>query len=79
MQVRLNDVMVNNCPRLLTDQITDLTHSIVIPLDGSDQPYVIPLTLQGVTSSLPIRKPTIAEYDVSLATSSFTYKRQTHL
>jgi hypothetical protein len=69
--------MVNDCPRFLTDQITDLTHSIVIPVDESDQPYVIPLTLQGVTSSFPTRKPTVAEYEslphLSLTSDEPTY------
>ena len=60
MQVRLNDVKINETPRFLTDNPTELTHSIVIPLDDSDQ--VIPLMLVGVASSFPTRKPTREDY-----------------
>ncbi len=63
LQVRLNDVTVNKCPRFLTDNITDLTHSIVIPVEGSETPYVIPLALSGMASSFPTGKPTVAEYE----------------
>lgn len=63
LQVRLNDVMVNNCPCFLTECITNQTHSIlVIPVDGSNQPYMIPLVLQGVTSSfVPTCKLSVTE------------------
>ncbi|KAI2491972.1 hypothetical protein MHU86_22592 [Fragilaria crotonensis] len=77
MQVRLNDVIVNDCPRFLTDQLTDLTHSIAIPFDGSAQPYVIPLSLHSVTSSFPTRKPTIAEFE-SLPHFSLTSDEPTY-
>jgi hypothetical protein len=63
MQLRLNDVIVNDVPRFLTDNPTLLTHSLVVPTDDFDQPYVIPLTLFGVASSFPTRKPTIQEYE----------------
>ncbi|KAI2513195.1 hypothetical protein MHU86_1233 [Fragilaria crotonensis] len=63
MQVRLNDVIVNDTPRFLTDNVTDLTHSLVIPVDDTDTPYVIPLSIQGVTSSFPTRRPTVDEYE----------------
>lgn len=64
MQVRLNDVIINDTPRFLTDTVTDHTHSIVIPMDDNEAPYVIPLSLQGVTtSSFPTRKPTTEEFE----------------
>ncbi|KAI2495419.1 Reverse transcriptase (RNA-dependent DNA polymerase) [Fragilaria crotonensis] len=63
MQLRLNDVKVNDVPRFLTDQPTELTHSLVIPIEQSDTPYVIPLSIIGVASSFPTRKPTREEYD----------------
>lgn len=47
MQVCRNDVIINDTPRFLTDNVTDHTHSIVILMDGGDTPYVIPLSLQG--------------------------------
>ncbi|KAI2500399.1 Reverse transcriptase (RNA-dependent DNA polymerase) [Fragilaria crotonensis] len=63
MQVRLNDVTISETPRFLADQVTDLTHTISIPTEDSDNPYIIPLTLHGVTSSFPTRKPTPEEYE----------------
>jgi hypothetical protein len=63
MQVRLNDVMISETPRFLTDNVTDLTHTIAIPTDDPATPYVIPLSLHGVTSSFPTRKPTPEEYE----------------
>jgi len=63
MQLRLNDVTVNDAPRFLTDDPTPLTHSLVIPTDECDKPYVIPMTLHGVASSFPTRKPTVTEYE----------------
>ena len=53
MQVRLNDVVVNEVPRFLTEEVTDHTHSLVIPIEDSPTPYVIPLSLHGVTSTFP--------------------------
>ncbi|KAI2512367.1 hypothetical protein MHU86_2029 [Fragilaria crotonensis] len=63
MQLRLNDVLVNDVPRFLTDTVTDLTHSLVIPTDATDAPYVIPLSLRGITSTFPTRRPTTTEYE----------------
>lgn len=63
MQVRINDVIINETPRFLTDRPDEFTHSILIPDENTDRPYVIPLTLQGVTSTFPTRKPTTEEYE----------------
>jgi hypothetical protein len=63
MQVRLNDVKVNETPRFLADKITDYTHSLVIPTEQLGSPYVIPLSIRGVSSSFPSRKPTIEEFE----------------
>lgn len=65
MQVRLNDVTINKTLRFLTDNATDLTHSIVIPLATGDfdARYVIPLSLTGVTSTFLTRKPTVEEIE----------------
>ena len=62
LQLRLNDVKVNNLPRFLTDEPDERTHSLVIPTDDGE-PYVIPLTLKGVASSFLTRKPTKDEYE----------------
>jgi hypothetical protein len=63
MQLRLNDVTVNDVPRFLTDKPTPLTHALVIPTDDFDDPYVIPMSLHGVSSTFPTRKPTVDEYE----------------
>ena len=63
MQLRLNDVTVNDVPRFLTEQPTLLTHALVIPTNDFDDPYVIPLSLHGVSSTFPTRKPTVEEYE----------------
>lgn len=63
MQVRLNDVKIFDTPRFLTEHPNELTHTIVIPMADSDAPYVIPLSLKGVSSSFPTRKPTQEEFD----------------
>ena len=39
-----------------------LTHALVIPTDDFDDPYVTPMSLHGVASSFPTRKPTVEEY-----------------
>ena len=66
MQLRLNDVVVNKVPRFLTEEVTDHTPLLVIPIEDSPMPCVIPLSLRGVTSTFPTRKPTVAEYETLL-------------
>jgi hypothetical protein len=63
MQLRLNDVTVIDVPRFLTDKPTPLTHALVIPTDDFDDPYVIPMSLHGASSTFPTRKPTVDEYE----------------
>ncbi len=62
MQLRLNDVTVNDVPRFLTEKPTPLTHALAIPTDDFANPYVIPMSLHGVSSTFPTRKPTVEEY-----------------
>jgi hypothetical protein len=62
IQLKLNDVRCELCPKFLARRPTDTTHTISIPDDGDDD-YVIPLQLKGVTSFFPTRKPTQEEYD----------------
>ena len=63
MQLQLTDVQVNDVPRFLTEQPTEHTHLLVIPIKNSDMPYVIPFTIKGVASTFPTRKPTREEYN----------------
>ena len=64
-QMRLNDVVVNEQPKFLTEQPSESTHAIMIP--GNDEenlpPLTIPLDLKGLTSCFPTRLPSIEEYE----------------
>ncbi|MHA7811754.1 MAG: hypothetical protein ACX933_18285, partial [Marinobacter adhaerens] len=67
MQMRMNDVRVNDEPKHMVANPTASTHAITIPLtekgDGDDGQYVIPLLLRGPHSYFPSRKPTLEEYE----------------
>ena len=64
MQLRINDVKISEVPKFLTDNPTDDTHSIQFPSQyNGDEPYTIPLSLKGVTSYFPTRKPTQQEFN----------------
>ena len=63
MQLRVNDVEVNERPKFLTHSPTDSSHAIIIPSEGCDVRLTIPLSLKGVTSYFPTRKPTREEYE----------------
>ena len=64
MQLRMNDIKVFDCPKFLIDNPSDHDHTIVIPREDEDD-LSIPLSLYGVTSYFPTRKPTMTEYDTS--------------
>jgi hypothetical protein len=66
MQLRINDVEVNDVPKFLVRHPTDRTHSIVIATDDNND-LIIPLALAGVTSYFPTRKPTRDEYARAIA------------
>jgi len=57
MQIRLNDVVLNERPKFLTHKPTSEDHAILV------EDLLIPLELSGVTSVFPGRKPTQEEYD----------------
>jgi hypothetical protein len=62
-QMRLSDVTANDAPRFLTDNPTEITHTLSVPgVFGTGDEYVIPLDLFGVSSGFPTRKPTGQEY-----------------
>jgi transposase len=61
MQLRMNDIRLNECPKFLADDPTDHTHALTIPT--KDEDYLIPLSIHGVTSYFPTRKPTIQEFE----------------
>jgi transposase InsO family protein len=57
MQLRLNDVELNERPKFLTGKPTEKDHALVL------DELVIPLSLHGVTSYFHGRKPTAKEYE----------------
>jgi len=57
MQLRMNDVSVNERPKFLTTKPTAEDHAII----SADGELVIPLDISGVSSYFPVRCPTKAE------------------
>ena len=57
MQLRLNDVVLNERPKFLTQRPTEEDHAMII------DDLIIPLELDGVTSTFPGRMPTQKEYE----------------
>ena len=62
MQMRLNDVEVSEIPKFLTDKPSNEVHCIQAT-DDSGENITIPLSLHGVTSYFPTRKPSTREYE----------------
>jgi hypothetical protein len=64
MQCRINDVTVNNVPKFLTRFPTDNMHALIVTNPDDDSTTLtFPLHLQGVTSYLPVCKPTAAKWE----------------
>jgi hypothetical protein len=64
MQCLVNNVTVKNVPKFLTHFPTDNTHAIIVQNpDNELNTLSFPLHLQGVTSYLPVRKPTAAKWE----------------
>ena len=64
MQLRDNDFRVNDEPKYMVPNPTEDHHAIVAPvIDGDETPLRIPLSLKGVTSYFPSRKPTRHEWE----------------
>eukprot|EP00978_Attheya_sp_CCMP212_P004009 scaffold8551_cov59-Attheya_sp.AAC.4 len=62
MQLRMNDVRIDECPQFLHPNPTDTTHAIKFPGVGGEDDYVVPSALHGVTSYFPTRKLTEEEW-----------------
>eukprot|EP00978_Attheya_sp_CCMP212_P035962 scaffold159681_cov67-Attheya_sp.AAC.1 len=62
MQLRMNDVWIDECPKFLHPNPTDTTHAIKFSGVDGEEDYVVPLALHGVTSYFPTRKPTESEW-----------------
>ena len=72
MQVWMNDVNVDETPKFLTKNLTDIMHAIsgkgVVGIQ-----VTMPLSLRGVTSYFPTRNPTEEEFN-SCPRFDLTYK-----
>ena len=64
MQLRMNDVKLCEEPKFLADNPDDSTHALSIPpSEGSGEGLHIPLSLHGVASYFPVRRPTTEEWE----------------
>ena len=62
MQLRMNDIKLFDCPKFLIEKPEQHEHTITLPCKKGED-YCIPLSLNGVTSYFPTRKPTQEEYN----------------
>ena len=64
MQCRVNDIIINDVPKLLTKTPTHDSHSIVAQdINNPLTPLVLPLYIRGVTSWLPVSKPSLEDWN----------------
>jgi hypothetical protein len=64
MQLRDNDIRVNDEPKFMVPNPTDDHNAIVVPpQEGEDEPFRIPLSLTGVTTYFPTTKPTRQQWE----------------
>jgi hypothetical protein len=63
MQMRLNDVVVNETPKFQSASPTNLSHTITVKGDNMNDELVVPLDLRGMVSCFTTRKPTQEEFD----------------
>jgi hypothetical protein len=57
----LNDVIVNEIPKFMTEMPTEKHHAIVVTDTDSTDQLIIPLVMQGVTLTFPTRKLVLDE------------------
>ena len=62
MQLRTNDVILNETPKCMTDAPTEDNHSMLVTTDANEG-IRIHFALRGVTSTIPVNKPTLEEYE----------------
>ena len=62
MQIRMNDVELNDTPKFLTENATSKTHAMR-GLDQDGCEHIILFALCGVTSYIPTCKPSIEEFE----------------
>jgi hypothetical protein len=62
MQMRLNDVVLNETPKLQCANPTNLSHTITVKGENMNDELIIPLDLRGVVSCFTTIKPTQEEF-----------------
>ena len=62
MQYRVNQVLVNDVSKFLIDKPSNDDHAIIVD-SKENGPTRIPLSLTGIVSYFPSRKPTLEEYE----------------
>ena len=63
MQCRLSGVGIDETPKFLQRNPTEVSHAIVLDEPEEDKQLIIPLSIMGVSSFFTCRKPTRLEYD----------------
>ena len=64
MQLRMNDVSVNETPKFCLSDPTETDHAILVNRSQEDR-MIIPLSLEGVTSYFPTFKPSKEQYEAA--------------
>ena len=59
----MNDVDANDTPKFLLGLTTNTSHLIVADDPYGETPMIVPLSINGVTSYFPCRKPTRSEFE----------------
>ncbi len=62
LQLRLNDIIVNDKPKFLTDTPTERDHAIIVTDPETNNELLIPLSIKGISLTFPTCKPTQDEY-----------------
>jgi hypothetical protein len=62
LQLRLNDIIVNDKPKFLTDTPTERDHAIIATNPKTKDELLIPLSIKGVSLTFLTCKPTQDEY-----------------
>ena len=64
MQMRDNDIRVNDEPKHMTNQPTEHHHALTVQMEDEES-LIIPLSFKGTVSYFPTRKPTVEEYEAT--------------
>ena len=62
MQLRENDVILDECPKSMIENPTEVNHSLLVVTENNNH-LRIPLRLRGVTSTIYVTKPTVQDLD----------------